>query len=220
MIANNSSGMACGIVENTYRTLESLVLVLPSGTMIDTGAPDADDRLRLTEPELYAGLLRLRDRVRGIAASVEMIRRQYAMKNTMGYGVNAFLDHDTPSEILAHLIVGSEGTLGFVAEATFRTVPVKPRSPPPSLSSVRSRTPTGAPGAGGHRRRDARADGCHLLRVGQGFADAPEQIRGLDVGQQAALLVEYQATSQAELRDLATAVPASWPRCPWSPRLS
>jgi D-lactate dehydrogenase len=31
VVANNSSGMACGITENTYRTLESLVFVLPSG---------------------------------------------------------------------------------------------------------------------------------------------------------------------------------------------
>ena len=120
VIANNSSGMACGIVENSYRTLESLVLVLPSGTVVDTGAVDADERLRSTEPALYAGLLALRDRVRSDPASVETIRRQYAMKNTMGYGVNSFLDHDTATEILAHLVVGSEGTLAFVAEATFR----------------------------------------------------------------------------------------------------
>ena len=38
VVANNSSGMACGTVANTYNTLESLVLVLPSGTVIDTGA--------------------------------------------------------------------------------------------------------------------------------------------------------------------------------------
>ncbi len=205
VIANNSSGMACGIVENSYQTLESLVVVLPSGTVVDTGAPDADERLRLTEPDLYAGLLRLRDRVRGDAASVELIRRQYAMKNTMGYGVNAFLDHDTASEILAHLLVGSEGTLGFVAEATFRTVPVKTAIASAlavfgSLQDANQALPgLVATGAATLELMDATS-----LRVGQSFADAPEQIRGLDVDQQAALLVEYQATSPAELRDLAT----------------
>ena len=55
VVANNSSGMACGTVANTYNTLESLVLVLPSGTVIDTGAADADERLRSLEPALYEG---------------------------------------------------------------------------------------------------------------------------------------------------------------------
>ncbi len=63
MVANNSSGMACGIVENSYRTIESVVAVLPSGTVIDTGAADADERLRALEPALYAGLLTLRQRI-------------------------------------------------------------------------------------------------------------------------------------------------------------
>ena len=56
VVANNSSGMACGTVENSYRTLESLVAVLPSGTVVDTGAADADDVLRTREPALHAGL--------------------------------------------------------------------------------------------------------------------------------------------------------------------
>ena len=204
VIANNSSGMACGIVENSYRTLDSLVVVLPSGTVVDTAAHDADDRLRLREPELYAGLLQLRDRVRGNAASVESIRRQYAMKNTMGYGVNAFLDHDTACEILAHLLVGSEGTLGFVAEATFRTVPVKTAIASAlavfaSLQDANQALPElVATGAATLELMDATS-----LRVGQSFADAPPQIRALEVDQQAALLVEYQATSPAELLDLA-----------------
>ena len=72
-------------------------------SVLDTGAPDADARLRATEPELHAGLLRLRDRVRGNPDSVRRIRAQYAMKNTMGYGVNAFLDYDSPADLLTRL---------------------------------------------------------------------------------------------------------------------
>ena len=74
VVANNSSGMACGTVANTYNTLDSLVLVLPSGTVIDTGAADADERLRPLEPALYEGLARLRDRVRANPASVRIDR--------------------------------------------------------------------------------------------------------------------------------------------------
>jgi D-lactate dehydrogenase len=95
VVANNSSGMACGTVENSYRTLESLVAVLPSGTVIDTGAPDADTRLRALEPDLYAGLLRLRERVVSNPASVARIAQQFSMKNTMGYGINSLVDSRT-----------------------------------------------------------------------------------------------------------------------------
>ncbi len=111
VVANNSSGMACGIEQNTYRTLDSVVIVLPSGTVLDTGADDADELLRAQEPAIHAGLAELRDRVRGDPASVETVRALYSIKNTMGYGVNAFLDHDRPVDILEHLVVGSEGTL-------------------------------------------------------------------------------------------------------------
>ncbi|MDN6374414.1 MAG: FAD-binding oxidoreductase, partial [Brevibacterium aurantiacum] len=124
VVANNSSGMACGIEANTYRTLDSAVLVLPSGTVVDTSAADADERLRTREPALHAGLLELRDRIRTDAEAVETITRLHSIKNTMGYGLNSFLDHDDPVRILEHLVIGSEGTLAFVAEATFRTVPL------------------------------------------------------------------------------------------------
>ncbi|MFD0579051.1 FAD-binding and (Fe-S)-binding domain-containing protein [Dactylosporangium darangshiense] len=126
VIANNSSGMTCGTHANTYQTLESMTLVLPSGTVVDTAAPDADARLRANEPALTGALERLRDRVRGNPDSVRRITAQFAMKNTMGYGLNSFLDHTSPAQILAHLVIGSEGTLGFVAEAVLRTVPVHP----------------------------------------------------------------------------------------------
>ena len=126
VVSNNSSGMACGTTDNAYRTLESMVLVLPSGTVVDTGAVDADERLHALEPELYRGLAGLRDRVRGNPRSVATIRRLFEMKNTMGYGVNSFLDHERPVDILGHIVVGGEGTLAFLASATFRTVSVQP----------------------------------------------------------------------------------------------
>ena len=45
------------------------------------------------------------------------------MKNTTGYSLNALVDFLDPIDVLAHLMIGSEGTLGFLSEITYRTVP-------------------------------------------------------------------------------------------------
>jgi len=126
ILANNASGMCGGVVHNAYHTLDSLVFLLADGTLVDTSRPDADDRLRRDRPDLHAGLRGLRDETRADAALAERIRRKFARKNTTAYSLNALIDHDSPAQILAHLMVGSEGTLGFWAEATLRTVPELP----------------------------------------------------------------------------------------------
>jgi len=200
VVANNSSGMACGTTENTYRTLDSLVAVLPSGTVIDTAAPDADDKLRLVEPGLYAALVGLRDRVRANPSSLAKIAQQFSMKNTMGYGVNAFADFDAVIDIFTHLLIGSEGTLAFIAEATFHTVPVRPHTATAlavfdDLYHATAALPQLiASGAATLELMDAGS-----LRVGQHMAGTPASIQRLDVTQQAALLVEYQAVHRDEL---------------------
>lgn len=200
VIANNSSGMQCGTQTNTYRTLESMVLVLPSGTVVDSSRPDADELLRQAEPALYAGLLGLRDRVRSDQASVETLTRLFAIKNTMGYGLNSLLDHDDPVEMLIHLAVGSEGTLGFVASAVFRTVEVLPQVATGLLvfgdlhaaaASVEAIVATGVATA---ELLDAQS-----LRVAQADPKCPPAIRGVRLAEQAALLVELQAREPDEL---------------------
>ena len=202
VVANNSSGMSCGITTNTYRTLESMIVVLPSGTIVDTVAADVDERLRELEPELHDGLIRLRDRVRSSPASVGTLEQQFSMKNTMGYSLNAFLDHDRVGEILAHLIIGSEGTLGFVAEAVFRTVPAHAFALTGLLvfadlfTASEALPALVATGAVAVELMDAAS-----LRVGQSDADAHPLIRDLVVEDHAALLIEYQASSAEALAE-------------------
>ena len=108
--------------------MRSLTLVLPSGTTIDTAAPGAAERFAAAEPELAAGLAAIRDEIRADAELSERIRRKFAIKNTTGYRLCAFLDADEPLEIFRRLLVGSEGTLAFVAEAVFETVPLPART--------------------------------------------------------------------------------------------
>ncbi|HZK16500.1 MAG TPA: FAD-binding and (Fe-S)-binding domain-containing protein, partial [Solirubrobacterales bacterium] len=128
VIANNSGGMRCGTTRDSYSTVRSLTLVLPSGTTIDTAAPGAAGRFAAEEPELAAGLAAIRDEIRADAELGERIRRKFAIKNTTGYRLCAFLDADEPLEIFRRLVVGSAGTLAFVAEAVFETVPLPART--------------------------------------------------------------------------------------------
>lgn len=200
VIANNSSGMACGIEQNTYRTLESMTLVLASGATIDSASSDADEQLRLVAPELWAGLSALRARVLGDGESVASIRRLFAMKNTMGYGLNALLDHERPIDLLVRLMIGSEGTLGWVGEAVFRTVPVAPLVATgllvfPTLAAATAALPALVDaGLATIELMDATS-----LRVAQTLSDAPEAITALTIDRHAALLVEVHAATDAEL---------------------
>jgi D-lactate dehydrogenase len=124
VVANNSGGMRCGVTKDSYSTVRELTFVLPSGTVIDTGAPDAGERFAAAEPELVAGLEAIRDEIRADAELAERVRRKFEIKNTTGYRLCAFLDADEPLEIFRRLLVGSEGTLAFIAEVVFETVPV------------------------------------------------------------------------------------------------
>jgi len=200
VIADNSSGMSCGTEFNVYNTIESAVLVLPGGTVLDTSAPDADGQLREREPGLWAGLATLRDRVRGNPEAVATIRRQYAIKNTMGYGVNAFTDYERPVDILLHLVVGSEGTLAFVAEAVLSTVPVKPHVATGMLYFSSLADATGAlPGLVATGLSAVELLDAASLRVAQRGSGADEALLTLAVRNHAALLVEYQEETQEAL---------------------
>ncbi|WP_341359767.1 FAD-binding and (Fe-S)-binding domain-containing protein [Georgenia sp. M64] len=203
IVSNNSSGMTSGTTMTAYRTLESMVLVLPGGTVVDTGRPDADERLRVLEPDLYAGLARLRDRLRGDAGLRAKIEHQFSMKNTMGYALNAFLDHDGPADILAHLVVGAEGTLAYIAEVTLRTVPAQPHAATALcvFETIDAATdaiiPLTAAGADAVELLDASS-----LRVSQRDPKAPEVMRALAVRDHTALLVEVQDPTAEGLASL------------------
>jgi D-lactate dehydrogenase len=123
VIANNSGGMRCGVVADSYRTVRSLKLVLANGAVIDTADADAEEQFAAAAPELAQGLIEIRDELRADRELAERVARKFEIKNTMGYRLCAFLDADEPLEIFRRLVIGSEGTLAFVAEAVFETVP-------------------------------------------------------------------------------------------------
>ncbi len=124
VVANNSGGMRCGVTADSYSTVRSLTFALPNGAVIDTAAPGAEERFAAAAPELAEGLLEIRGELLADAELAERIVRKFEIKNTTGYRLCALLEADTPLEIFRRLPIGSEGTLAFIGEAVFETVPL------------------------------------------------------------------------------------------------
>jgi len=125
IVANNSSGMCCGVSQNTYHTLADLRAVLVDGTVLDTADPASVAAFERSHATLLAGVAALAKRVQADPQLAALIRRKFAIKCTTGYSLNALVDFpaDRPVEIVKRLLVGSEGTLAFVSRATYNTVP-------------------------------------------------------------------------------------------------
>ncbi|MEY3469625.1 MAG: hypothetical protein RLZZ575_85, partial [Actinomycetota bacterium] len=203
VVANNSSGMSCGTTFNTYKTLSSLKFVLSSGTLIDSKDIDADELLRIKEPLIYEGLINLRKRIIEKPYLVEKINKAYSIKNTMGYGLNSFVDFEKPLDILTHLLVGSEGTLGFIAEATFNTIDLLNENATTLLLFDDLKDATKSLPL----LKESNANVIELLdisslKVAKREHMADLVLKDLTFANNAALLVEYQAKTKNELEEL------------------
>ena len=120
--ANNASGMCCGTAENSYKTLADMRIIFADGSRLDTSDQDSKAQFRLTHPQLIQEITDMAAAVRENTALSERITRKYKMKNTTGYSLNALVDFTDPFDIIEHLMIGSEGTLGFIAEISYKTV--------------------------------------------------------------------------------------------------
>ena len=201
ILSNNASGMCCGVSQNAYHTLRSMTFVLPSGTEIDTAAPDADLRFRESEPRLAGGLLELKHQLEANPELSARIRAKYRTKNTTGYSLNAFLDYSDPVEIFSHLLIGSEGTLAFIAEAVLETVPDLPVKYtglllfPDLYAACEAIAPLREAGAAALELMDRAS-----LRSVEDKPGIPSEIRDLPKSA-AALLVEFQTANRNAVQE-------------------
>jgi D-lactate dehydrogenase len=124
-VSNNSSGMTCGVEFNSYATIKSAKIIFADGEFFNTADADAEQKLAELKPELFTELVSIRDEIMSQPDQVENLRKLFSLKNTMGLSMNAFIDFDSVVDILLHLMVGAEGTLGFLAQVELGTIEIK-----------------------------------------------------------------------------------------------
>ena len=122
IVINNASGMNCGVHANSDRMMVSARIVLTDGTILDTGDAKSKESFRQSHPDFIKKIEDLRDKVRADGELASRIRTKYSIKNVTGLNLRPLVAYDDPFDIIAHSMVGSEGTLAFLSEVTMRTL--------------------------------------------------------------------------------------------------
>jgi len=122
IVANNACGMASGITGNSMGTVSGLRIIFCDGTVLDTREEDSRSAFLSQKKDMVDQISALAQSLKSDPEIVARIRRKYEIKNTTGYSVSALVNFDDPIDIILHLMIGSEGTLGFISEVTFRTL--------------------------------------------------------------------------------------------------
>lgn len=200
ILSNNSSGMCCGVHFNSYHTTKHIRFILPGGNLFSTEVSDDYARFETECHELYSTLRDLKKEIDSDASLRERIRYKYQTKNTVGYGLNSFLDHAHPLDILSHLLIGAEGTLGFISEAVMETIPDYPCKATSLLyfedifAACKAIVPLTVSGALAVELMDRAS-----LRSIEKIPGVPGRLKTLPVNA-AALLVEFQGNTFEEVR--------------------
>ena len=124
IVMNNASGMSCGTHANSDRELESVRMVFADGTVLDTGDEASRKTFRASHPDFIRKIEELRDEIKADKELSDRIRYKYSIKNVTGLNIFPFVRFQDPFDIIAHLLVGSEGTLAFMSRVTMRTLPL------------------------------------------------------------------------------------------------
>ena len=209
IVANNASGMCCGTAQNSYHTLAGMRLLLADGTLLDSELPDNVAAFRESHGALLDQLAELGRQTRANTELAAKIRHKYRLKNTTGLSLNALVDYDEPLDILTHLMVGSEGTLGFISAVTYDTVPDHPHKAsalivfPEVETCCKAVTVLKQQPVSAVELLDRRS-----LRSVENMQGMPVWLKSLSEGA-CALLIESRAATQSLLHEQLTQISAS-----------
>jgi D-lactate dehydrogenase len=201
IISNNASGMCCGVKLNSYHTTKFIRFILPDGNVFSTENKDDYSRFEKGCREIYNALADIRIQILTDEVLRNKIRTKYQTKTTVGYSLNAFIDFEHPLDILAHLLIGAEGTLAFIAEAVLQTVPDYPYKStallyfPNIFAACQAIVPLTNAGAMMVELMDRAS-----LHAIENMTGMPELIKSLPETA-AALLIEFQENSPEQLED-------------------
>ncbi len=200
IVANNASGMCCGVAENSYKTLDKMRLLFFDGTVLDTSDDKSRAEFSRKHPNILERIRLLRQEVVADSDLADLISRKFKIKNTTGYSLNALVDFEDPFDIIQHLMVGSEGSLGFISEVTYRTVVEHPHKASaliffPDIKSACEATIVlrGTPVAAVELMDD------RALRSVAGKPGMPPSLMGEIADDTTALLVETRAGTKSQL---------------------
>ncbi len=199
ILSNNSSGMCCGVKQNSYHTVKHIRFVLPDGKVFSTEQQADYIRFEQECNSLYHLLKNTREKLLADTDLYNKIRGKYQIKNTVGYAVNALIDHEHPLDILAHLLIGAEGTLAFIAETVMNTVPEYPYKSAALLyfsdiyTACQAIMPLNDAGARAIELMDRAS-----LHAIEHMPNLPAVIKGLPE-QASCLLVEFQEDTYADI---------------------
>lgn len=206
IVMNNASGMSCGIHANSDRMMVGARIILPDGTILDTANAASRQAFRMSHGVMLQKIEAIRDEIQLDSELKALLLRKYSIKNVTGLNLLPFLRFDDPFDIIAHIMTGSEGTLAFLAEASFQTAPINPfrasalvcftdlNEACKAVQLLKKQTPWAV------ELFDRKA--LHAMEQAEHI---PEYLLRLNE-KSAALLIEVQATTQDELKQQTEAI--------------
>ena len=228
ILNNNSSGMCCGTAQNSYKTIRSIRVVLLDGTVLDTSDKKSIEQFLREKPQMVEDILQLRKEILADEELTHLIHHKYKIKNTTGYGLNSLVDFEDIIDIINHLFIGSEGTLGFVSEIVYNTVEDVPHKGCGlmffSTLNDASLAVVALANMGREKVIAAEMMDYQSLRAVQSLENVPEFVREVPEGTSANLFQTESYTKETvdqnlafikdQLKDIPTAIPSLYSQDP------